>query len=446
MSTSMNGMARAEGAKDAANDAAKDATRAAGRQEARSGGRPALPPAAELAAMLRESTERLARELAQPSDEPPAWHEAGWRVAMAAATIHGVAGLLADRLRWEGPPLWQAFLADQRHQMRQREQRIRDTLQRIDLEARRDGLPVVGLKGSALLSMNLYAPGRRPMADIDLLVRPEDRLTALRMLARLGYRPGVDSGRHLTLLPASSAPHAPVHLGEHADHAVKLELHTRVAEPLPAREVDITARILPASARPGLRPYPGRAALMRHLLLHAAGNMRTRSLRLIQLHDLALMADRLTESDWTSLAAGEGGHAPAWWALPPLRMALRHFPSCGIDEHRLRAFEPGCPPWLRRHAREASLTDLSTSRLFCPWLPGLVWARDPVEALRLVRARLWPSRAAKEQSRAARGAEAWIRDNPTASLPRWARVRRWRIDGLPAARFSVEQAMAYEWR
>ena len=78
MSTSMNGMARAEGA----NDAAKDATRAAGRQETRSGGRPALPPAPGHAARLRASTERLARELAQPSDEPPAWHEAGLRVAM----------------------------------------------------------------------------------------------------------------------------------------------------------------------------------------------------------------------------------------------------------------------------------------------------------------------------------------------------------------------------
>ena len=408
---------------------------------------PVLPQTAELAAMLREATERLARELAQPSDQPPAWSPLGWRVAMAAAVIHGIAGLLADRLHWQGPPVWQAFLADQRLQMARRERRIRDVLLYIDLEARRDRLPVIGLKGSALLEVALYAPGQRPMADIDLLVRPEDRQAALGMLARLGYRPEVDTGRHLTLLPASYQPGGPVHFGEHADHAVKIELHTRISEPLPVNAVDITARILTPATAPGLRPYPGQAALMRHLILHAAGNMRTHSLRLIQLHDLAQMADRLTESDWRLLGGGGEGLQgdPAWWALPPLRMAQRYFPLSAIDEHRLRAFATGCPPWLQRHARRASLTELSVARLLVPALPGLAWSRHPTDAIRLMRDRLWPGREMAKRFRDVRGSQPWLRNDAWSHRSRLRRMVSW-LAGAPAgapARFSVQQALAY---
>jgi len=401
----------------------------------------------ELAALLREATERLARELAQPGTQAPDWSPVGWRMAMAAAVIHGIAGLLAERLRWQGPPIWQDFLAGQQHHMRRREQHIRDVLLRIDLEARRDRLPVIGLKGSALLGLSLYARGSRPMADIDLLVRPGDRPQALRTLARIGYRPEVDTGRHLTLLPASYVPGTAPHFGEHADHAVKIELHTRVAEPLPVREVDITARILGPATAPGLRPYPGLAALMRHLILHAAGNMRTHTLRLVQLHDLALMAERLTESDWRAVAGGDGDDAgeAAWWALPPLCMAQRQFPLCAIDDHRLRTFARGCPPLLRRHARRASLTGLSVSRLFVPALPGLVWSRDPLEVLRLVRDRAWPGRVAIDRMRQARDSQAWVRDDAWSRRSRAARMAGWLL-GAPAsaaARFSVQQALAY---
>ena len=40
---------------------------------------------------------------------------------------------------------------------------------------------------------------------------------------------------------------------------------------------------------------------MRHLLLHAAGNMRAHALRLVQLHDIALLAPRLDAAAWERL-------------------------------------------------------------------------------------------------------------------------------------------------
>ncbi len=256
------------------------------RRERHGGGAPALPPAPELALLLREATERLARELAQPSAQAPDWSPIGWRVAMAAAVIHGIAGLLDERLRWRGPPVWQAFLTGQRQHLRQREERIRDTPRRIDAEALRDGLPVIGLKGSALLGLRAYAPGLRPMADIDLLVRPEDRLPALRMLARLG----LPAGGRLRPPPDAAARVVRSGLGRPFRRARRSGDQDRIAQPRRRAAAGARRRHHGAdptpSAAPGLRPYPDLVALMRHLVLHTAGNMRTHTLRLVQLHDL----------------------------------------------------------------------------------------------------------------------------------------------------------------
>ena len=50
---------------------------------------------------------------------------------------------------------------------------------------------------------------------------------------------------------------------------------------------------------------------MMHLLLHAAGNMRARALRLIQLHDIARLAQAFGSGDWKELLAArpDGSHA-----------------------------------------------------------------------------------------------------------------------------------------
>ena len=70
-----------------------------------------LPKAAVLQAALKATTDRLAAELAEPAHSAPGWNDFEWRAAMAVAVMHGVSALLAGRLRWVGPPHWQAFLA-----------------------------------------------------------------------------------------------------------------------------------------------------------------------------------------------------------------------------------------------------------------------------------------------------------------------------------------------
>jgi len=62
---------------------------------------------------------------------------------------------------------------------------------------RQAGVETLTLKGLALAHTVYPEPGLRPMADIDLLVRPADRAVALEVLRGLGYRtPGDAADRH----------------------------------------------------------------------------------------------------------------------------------------------------------------------------------------------------------------------------------------------------------
>ena len=105
-----------------------------------------LPPAHTVQAALHKVTETLASELARPTESTPSWSEFEWRIARAAAAMHGVAPLLSSRLRWRGPADWGQFLALQRAHTLGRQRRIEQLLGAIDTRAQDEGLPVVALK------------------------------------------------------------------------------------------------------------------------------------------------------------------------------------------------------------------------------------------------------------------------------------------------------------
>ncbi|MBI5882386.1 MAG: nucleotidyltransferase family protein [Elusimicrobia bacterium] len=61
------------------------------------------------------------------------------------------------------------------------------TLRELLAEARKRGIPVIVLKGAALLCWLIEDPGARAMGDLDILVPEAKRLETERMLADLGY-------------------------------------------------------------------------------------------------------------------------------------------------------------------------------------------------------------------------------------------------------------------
>ena len=139
--------------------------------------------------------------------------------------------------------------------------------------------------------------------------------------------------------------HEPHAFAEHALNPLKIEVHTRIAECLPATAVDITSGLVAdETMRPGINPYASRVELLRHILLHTAGNMRAHALRFIQPYDIARLGRLLTRG---GVARTARPAANAWWIYPPLSLAERCVPG-SIPPEVLESFRAICP---RRAAR-----------------------------------------------------------------------------------------------
>jgi hypothetical protein len=389
---------------------------------------------------LRKTTEYLACELTAPTEAPPSWNEFEWAVARSAIAMQGIAVLLANRLRWRGPADWQTFLKEQRHHGRLRHERIGELLERIDSAARSAGVPVVALKGAALRSFDFYAPGERPMGDIDLLVAPAALGAVSTLLRSIGYVEAFTTARHAVFDPRDKL--ATVGYGEHVNNALKIEVHTLIAEALPVRVVDITADLTQACL-PGINPYACDAALMRHLLLHAAGNMRAHALRQIQLHDIALLAARLRPADWDQLLrVSRPGETP-WWMLPPLALTDRYYPR-QIPQTVLAQLEPHCPRALRYAVQRQSLTIVSWSNLRIHAFPGIAWSHSALEALEFIKRRVLPSQRALRELEFAMVAMPqleqvpWYNESHLRRIVRWVRSRPPRVQTM----VSVTAALA----
>lgn len=380
-----------------------------------------MPRLSVVEAALKKTTELLAHELAVPTDTAPAWSEFEWRIAQAVAVVQGTAALLSNRLRWCGPGHWQRFLAGQKHQTCLRQRRILALLDRIDERARTAGIALVALKGTALCRLGLYPAGDRPMGDIDLWSDAAHIARAARLLQDLGYARGPVTNRHLVFEPPwTPAPNA---FGEHVDHPIKIELHTRISEYLPVAETDITAAVVPRGAAPGVNAYPSNGALMQHLLLHAAGNLRARALRFSQLHDIALLAARMDSTDWRALAAAAPDARGPWWALAPLALTQRYYAGA-IPPAAIAATARHAPWLLRGCVRRHRLVDVSWSRLRIQAFPGIEWSRSPAEAFAFMSRRVFPSRRALAEMSIVLN-DPCARSVPWYGLSHSSRILRW---------------------
>jgi hypothetical protein len=350
---------------------------------------PDLPPFAVVEAALHAATDRLVSELDSPSDCAPDWSEFEWGIARSVSVMHGLSGLLVNRLRWQGPDSWQVFLAGQHQYMRQRDEHARKLLAILDRETRRANIACVPLKGSALLALGLHGKGERPMSDVDVLVAPEHSDSLAAVLRSMGYASKFSMQRHAIFAPKDCK--TPQCFGEHPDIPFLIEVHTRIAEKLPVSAVDITRRLWPDSIRAGSNSYRNTAALMSHLLLHAVGNMRANALRHIQLVDIALLARRMNCAQWREVLGCSAPDDRAWWMYPVLRLITCLIPGA-VPPDVVADARAMCPALLRARSERQSLHTVSWSNLRIAALPGYEWSRSPIELLRYVRSRVLPQR------------------------------------------------------
>jgi hypothetical protein len=365
-------------------------------------------------------------------------------MARAVVAIHGIAPLLASRLRWQGADGWAQFLREETARAQRRHLRIAELLDRIDAELHQAGIAAVALKGAALYQAGLYGPGERPMADVDLLVRACDVECASQVLQSLGFQDYQTLWKNSLFTVCD--PNGPWCPGEAGEHPIKIELHERICEMLPSRLTDISALVFPAHPNPGVNPYPSRPSLLAHLLLHAAGSIVDRALRLIQLHDIALFAGHMADGDWADMLRIGGCQAP-WWAFPPLVLTARYYPS-RIPRWVLAEARASCPPILSRISQRQELSSVSLS---FPWIqafPSIAWTRSTAEALEYIAKRIVRDTEATSMRELASRSEPglspderrWLGVSQSSRILRWVISRPVRPLTMRAVRSAFNQS------
>jgi hypothetical protein len=387
-----------------------------------------IPGRAELAAGLRQITESLAAEIETPTAVAPPWSEFQWGIARAVVAIHGIAGLLSRGLRWAEPG-WRHFLQSEVSETREQFRHIAAALEELHALSQNSGIPVVALKGLALHALGIYEPGERPMADIDLLVRSADVGGMEGLLARAGFVPRGVTWKHREFERVR-------------DHSrVKIDLHTRLAERIASREIRLADDAF--AAVPGVQGYASRLQLLRHLLLHAAGNMSTRSARAIQLHDIARVSAQLEPAEWSRFRSDPWEQR--WCFYPPLLLVDRYFPGV-VDHGALAALAATCPPMLARVVKRQTLTDVSMSDPRQMALPELAWCASIGTLLRYAQLRLLPGRERTEGLRRLADTQGFGRGQRWFTMSQPARIATWlfRKPIRPATLHAVRRGLAHD--
>jgi len=254
--------------------------------------------------------------------------------------------------------------------------RLDALLRLIDEEARKHGVAFVPLKGATLHQIGLYQAGERPMADLDLFTSAADLERMAAILNAIGFRQTTTTWKHRVFESDEASPVAT--FGEHSGNRIKIDLHVQIREQLPRRPVDVSHLIMPPLPRPGMNPYRSQASLMAHLLLHAAGAMALRTVRLVQLHDVALLSRRMSHADWLELHRPVAAQHSLWWAYAPLVLVARYYGT--IPAWLLESVARDCGWFLRRSSRKRLLWQLSFSDLRRKAFPGIEWSQSAGEA------------------------------------------------------------------
>ena len=298
-------------------------------------------------------TRELARWLEGPEPDAAAarlraWDARTWAGLRRAIAMHGLAPHIirsipqatTERLL---PPDVRAWLIEQDARNEQRLRRLHDELAAILGAAFGAGIEVMPLKGALLTGRGDADPYRRPMSDLDLLVRPVDAAAAAAILVELGYRRVAERSRRPThdVFVGPDGGRRVSADGEHPDNPRRVELHTGVKRHLwgwTDQEDDALTAALWASTtradvvgRPATIPRP--VAFAAHLALHASSDLLAGRGRLVQWLDLASVSD--------SLEPELGSLPHAQQAFPAIALAARAQPrNLALDLGTLRASVP----------------------------------------------------------------------------------------------------------
>lgn len=294
------------------------------------------------------------------------WDDDIWETARWAIQIHGIGPLLDRAFGGQAEaavlqPRLRTYLADQRRLSGERVVLLLQDLVEL-LDAAHDAaIQVLPMKGSLLATQYYPEPGLRPMNDLDILIHPSDEKRMVALLAKLGYQPVLRSPQHLGFARPENYGPTVSWDGEHPANPRHIDLHMHIHERLWGIQYDLTTHVW-ADSKPGdLMGAPARlmgpAALLHHLAVHATGDLISRWIRLLHLHDIALVAPKVTDNGWQRIIASVRAQREERYLYPALALTTQYYPL--IPEAVLKALRPGVPPALLKYLDTISIEQVS---------------------------------------------------------------------------------------
>jgi len=240
------------------------------------------------------------------------------------------------------------------------------------------GIAVMPLKGALITTLDGRTRRTRPMADLDLLVRPHEREAMARALSGLGYKREAQSNPRPThdvfMNPGGGRI---VSNGEHADNPRRVELHTEVMRHLWGWiDSDALTPALWSGSHEGLvlgEPawLPKPEAFASHIAIHASSDLLVRRGRLVQWLDLA-------ELPAANLSHAHSPHPELTY--PALALAGRALPElAGSAADAATALRPRVPRSVVRWTSRVPIDDraglMLQTRLLDPSSWPARWSR-----------------------------------------------------------------------
>jgi len=267
-----------------------------------------------------DGAELLAQVLGVPGRHDIGFDEQAWRKLVLEAECRGLCGLALERVESLGiraSTAMEGRLRAGKTNAAAEELNTVHEAQRVLGVLHDAGVPVLLLKGLALLATVYRRPGLRPMGDIDLLIRPEDVERATKALTRIDCRRGAEFVRD-DFFPRY---YYETEWITRSPRPVRIDLHVRPFRPLraactvPDDALWHDATPITVGDSPAWIPEPSR--LLIHLCAHAAFHGCE---RLIWLHDIHRFMRQLAEQlDWDRFLS----LTKSWRLVLPVRTAIR---------------------------------------------------------------------------------------------------------------------------
>ncbi len=258
---------------------------------------------------------------------PPALDLGRLRAAGLATGLTAAVGALAERRGAALPPACQHFVDEQRVAVAARCRRYRTLLPEVLAALGAAGVGAVPVKGAVLADLVWPVPDARPMADIDVIVRPAERERAVRALLAAGLAHAHRAADEDVLLAWGDGSRT-VTDRESEAHSGKVEVHPGwrqevhhyavddggwlLAATVPGTVAGVTCRVLPEPA------------LALHTLGHLSAGVIRAEVRALNVVDVALLLARLGAADGAAFAAGCAAldprlTAPGLWLVRSVR-------------------------------------------------------------------------------------------------------------------------------